>query len=246
MPAGAAQSGMAYACVMKNDFWSSFHNQAALAGNRGMIFGTSYEERFGMSELGTCTAALIVPASHSAIGAIYSRFGYHDFSRQMAGLSCGLRISPALSAGIQADFFSEKTYGEYSSFNTVTFEVGLIAKFSSSLTGGIHLFNPLPSSFRKHGIASVIRSGLGLDAGNGLFTGCEFELTTGGSFDFRTGMEYELSKSFRLRGGFMTRHSSFCLGFGYKARPATIDFSISTHDRLGITSSVSLTFRLGN
>jgi hypothetical protein len=240
MPAGAGQAGMAYVCVMKNDFWSSFHNQASLSCGKGILFGTSYENRFGIPELGTCTSAVRIPAGRTAIGAIYSRFGYRDYHRQMAGLACGLQLSETVSAGIQIDYFSEKTYGEYSNRQAVTFEAGLLVAVNENVKIGIHLFNPVP----KSEMVSSLRTGAGVVLGKGIFAGMEIEFTTEGYIDIRSGFEYELSKSLWLRGGFRTQHSSFCFGLGYRLKPAIIDISFSTHDKLGITSSVSLTFKI--
>ena len=242
LPAGAAQSGMAYVCVMKTDPWSAFHNPAALSFARCIMAGTAYENRFGLRELSTYTLAAIIPSSHATIGILGSRFGYHDFSRGQASLSCGLSLSKSLSAGIQADLYSERTYGDYRRFSTVTFEAGVIARLNDRVTAGIHLFNPLPSALRKRDMISSLTAGAGLNAGKGLFTGAEFEITTGGGKDLRLGMEYELSESVWLRCGFRTSHTSFCFGFGYRLRPLIIDLSFSAHDRLGITSAITLTW----
>jgi hypothetical protein len=244
MPAGARQAGMAYVCVMKNDFWSAFHNQAALSGNDRFLFGVNYENRFGIPELGTCTSAIIIPAGRAAVGSVYSHFGYRDFRRQMAGLSCGIPLSEKVSAGIQVDYFSEKTYGEYTGTQAVTFEAGLITSLNENVRIGIHVFNPVPASMRKREMISSLRAGAGAVLGKGLFAGLETEFTTDGNFDIRTGFEYQLSKDLWLLGGFRTQHSSFCLGLGYRIKQALVDISFSTHDKLGITSSVSLIFNL--
>ena len=69
-------------------------------------------------------------------------------------------------------------------------------------------------------------------------------MCTGHKLVLRTGFEYEAAKKFLIRGGFSTENSSFCFGVGYHGEPAMIDFGFSTHDRLGITSSVSLVFEI--
>jgi hypothetical protein len=244
MPAGAGQAGMAYVSVMKNDFWSAFHNQACLTGINRFMTGLNYENRFGIPELGTSTAALIVPVSRATLGVIYSNFGCRDFRRQMTGVACSVPLSSNMSAGIQIDHFSEKSYGEYSTFHTVTFEAGIAGIIYKKVRFGVHLFNPVPASLRKREMISGLRAGAGFEPGKGLFAGVETEFTTDGKVDLRTGFEYELSKSLMLRGGFRTQHSSFCLGIGYRIRSAVIDIAFSTHDKLGITSSFSIVFNI--
>jgi hypothetical protein len=233
---------MAYVTVMKTDLWSSFHNQASLAFQQGISSGICYENRFGLKETGTCTASIAAKTGRVALGAVYSRFGYSDFSRQMTGLACALPISGKIAAGVQIDWFSENMYGEYNDRQALTFEAGILISSSENLKFGIHLFNPLPNSFRKNEMTSGIRAGAGLKLTGNLMAGAELEMTTGGKADLRTGFDYEAAKGFWLRGGFRTYNSSFSFGLGYRTKPAMIDIAFSTHQKLGVTSSISITF----
>jgi len=117
---------------MKNGFWSSFHNQAALAYNNSLFFGFNYENRFNISELGTRSLGLNIPAGKASLGAVYSHFGYTDFRRDMTGLACGLKLSNKISAGLQVDYFSVKTSGEYNNNQSVTCEAGLLITLSET------------------------------------------------------------------------------------------------------------------
>jgi hypothetical protein len=241
LPAGAAQTGMAYTTIMKNDLWSSFHNQASLAYNHGISFGTSYENRFGIKELGTCTLSFAANTGKTSFGAVYSHFGYSDFSRHMTGFACALPLSDKLSAGVQIDWFSEKMPGRYNSKQAITFEAGILIKSSENLGFGIHLFNPIPNSIRKNEMTSGISAGAGIKLTGNFLAGAELEVTTSGVVDLRTGFEYEAARGFWLRGGFRTFNPSFSFGLGYKIGSAIIDIAFATHEKLGITSSISIT-----
>ena len=118
--AGAGEAGTGYACITKKGFWSAFHNQANLAFSKSFSLGLNYENRFNISELGTRSLGFIIPAGKASLGAVYSHFGYTDFSRDMTGLACGLKLSKKISAGLQVDYFSEKTSGEYNNNQSVT------------------------------------------------------------------------------------------------------------------------------
>ncbi len=235
---------MGYACIMKKGFWSCFQNQALLAFNSSASFGVNYENRFGISELGTKTAGLIIPAGKASVGAAWSRFGYSDFKRDMAGLACGLKLSEKLAAGVQIDYFSERTSGEYNNIQSVTFETGLIFIPSENIMLGIHLFNPVPNTLRKICQPVSLRVGAGIELNNALFTGIETEMSSSGKLTVRTGFEYEAVKNLRLRAGFNTNNNSFCFGTGYMYDFMIIDLGFTTHERLGITSSVSIIFNL--
>jgi hypothetical protein len=242
--AGAGEAGMGYACIVKEGFWTSFHNQALLADNQAFSFAVNYENRFNIKELGTRSLGLKIPTGKASIGVIYSHFGFAGFKRQMAGLSCGMKISEKLTAGVQIDYFSEKTYGEYNNIITVTAETGLIFKPSESTRIGIHLFNPVPNSIRKTSLPTTIRVGAGTDLSKVLFAGAEIEMSSGKNLFLRTGFEYAAANKLWLRAGFCTNNTSFSFGLGYLTKIARIDFGFSTHDNLGVTTSISIIFRI--
>jgi hypothetical protein len=235
---------MGYVCAMKNGFWTSFQNQALLANHNSFSFGFNYESRFSIKELGTRSAGIIFPAGKASLGAVYSHFGYNDFKRDLAGLACGIKLSDKISAGIQVDYFSERTSGEYKNYQSVTFETGVQIIPSENITIGVHLFNPVPNSLRKTFLPTTLRVGAGTYLNNLFFAGIEAEMSSGSNLIIRTGFEYEAAKKFLIRGGFSTNNSSFSFGLGYLTRIAQLDIGFLTHDKLGLTSSVSLIFKI--
>ncbi len=241
---GAREAGMAKAFNMNFDLWSGFHNQAALAFNKSQCFGFNYENRFGIKELGTRSAGAIIPAGRLSFGGHYSHFGYSDFRRQIVGVACGMPLSEMIAAGVQIDYFSERTTGEYHNNQSFTCEAGIIISPSENVKIGIHLFNPIPNSIRKSDMPSEILAGVALNLNKEFSAGFESGISTGQKLYFRTGFEYEVAKQFLVRGGFTTENNSFCFGFGYRIRPVTIDFGFATHEKLGITSSVSIIFTI--
>jgi hypothetical protein len=242
--AGAGEAGLGYVCVMKNGFWSSFHNQALLAFNKSFSFGFNYENRFSIKELGTRSVGMTIPAGKASIGTVYTNFGYTDFKREMTGLACGMKLSDKISAGVQIDYFSEKTAGEYSNNKFVTCETGLLVTPSENIRIGIHLFNPVPNSVRKTYLPTILRAGAGTYLNQLLFAGVEVEMSTGKKLVIKTGFEYETVKNLRFRGGFSTNNNSFSFGLGYLTKIAQIDIGFITHEKLGVTSSVSLIFKI--
>lgn len=243
LSAGAAEAGMNYSCIMKSGFWSSFHNQALLTSSTMVSLGLNYQNRFNISELGTRSAGFIIPAGKACLGAIYSHFGYKDFVRHSAGLACGLKLSEKISAGVQVDFFSENTSGEYKERRSLTFEAGLIIMPSDKIRIGLHLFNPVPNSLRKSYLSSSVRAGAGIYLSRTLFACAEAEMVTGNYMTIKMGFEYEPGKNVRIRGGYCSENNSFSFGIGYLLKSAQIDFGLTTHEKLGVTSSVSMIFK---
>lgn len=237
---------MGSVCIMKPGFWSSFRNQALLPSFPGISAGISYESRFNIGELSTRTAAIIIPAGRSSLGVLYSHFGFPHFRRETCAVACGLKLSDIISAGIQIDYFLEKTSGEYSNTHALTFEGGLVIIPAENITVGIQIFNPLPNSLRKTFLPSAIRTGAGIKLNKNLFAGVEAELSSETRLLLRAGFEYEVATKFLLRGGFCSENSSFTFGSGYHFRSVDIDMGFATHERLGITTSVSMMYKIKN
>ena len=240
--AGAAEAGTGYTCITKTGFWSSFHNQASLAFNKSLTLGVNYENRFSLKETGLRSAGIAVPVNNASVAGVFSHFGYSDFSRSFAGIACGLMLSEKVSAGVQIDYFLERMACNNKQY--VSFETGVLISVSENVTAGLHLFNPVPNSLRKTGMPSRLRVGTGIQMNRALIAGIEAEISTGEKLSLRTGFEYEAARKLFLRGGFSTESASFSLGLGYILKSLTTDISVSTHERLGITSSVSLIYKL--
>ncbi len=243
-PAGAAEAGIGYSCLVKTGFWSSFHNQANLAENKSFSLGFNYENRFGIAELSTRSAGLIIPAGKTSIAAVYSHFGYSDFKRDITGIACGLKLSDKVSAGVQTDYYSIRTFGEYNNYKIITYEAGLIVLPEEGTRIGIHFFNLLPNSLRNKLLPVSLRVGAGKYLNKTVFAAIEGEMSTGNKLFIRTGLEYGMSKNLWLRGGFCTENNAFSFGLGFLAKFVQIDLGFVTHEKLGVTSSASLIFKI--
>ena len=244
LPEGAGEAGMGSVCIMKTGFWSAFQNQALLAYNRSYSAGINYENRFNISELGTRMAGIVIPAGRASLGMVYSHFGYSCFRREMGGVACGLALGEKIAAGIQVDYFSERAAGEYDNFQSVTCEAGLTVKPQENIMIGLHIFNPVPNSVRRTPLPTSLRAGAGIELSKVLFAGAEAEMSSGKKLLFRTGFEYEAARNFRIRGGFCTENTSFSFGLGYLVKFLKLDLSFASHEKLGVTSSASLIFKI--
>jgi hypothetical protein len=91
---------------------------------------------------------------------------------------------------------------------------------------------------------SVIRVGAGTYLNKSLFAGAEVEMSSGSNLLIRTGFDYEAARNLWLRGGYSSENNSFSFGFGYVVKMLQLDLGVATHDRLGISSSISLIFKI--
>ena len=115
---------------------------------------------------------------------------------------------------------------------------------SEKVKAGVHIFNPVPNSLRRSFLPSSIRAGAGIELSKVLYAGVEAEMSTMEKLIIRTGFEYEAFTKIWLRGGFSSENASFTFGTGYLFKSIKLDLGFATHDRLGVTSSVSLIFKI--
>jgi len=243
-PSGASEAGMGYVCVMRKIPWSFYQNQASLGFNKSLFAGISYADRFSLKELGTRTAFMVVPAGKASLGVVYSHFGYSDFKLETGGLACGIRLSDIMAAGVQVDIFSEKASVDYYKYRVITCETGLIINPGDNTSIGIHVINPVPNSLRKEAMPLTISAGVGTYLNSSLFAGLEAEMCTGSSLLLKTGFEYEVMKDLRLRGGYMTKNNAFTFGLGYGEKRILADLGFVLHDRLGVSTYITLIFKI--
>lgn len=244
LAAGAREASMAYAASATKGFWSSFHNQALLGHYENFTLALNHESRFGLAELSNKTFGLIIPTGHGSLGAVYSYYGYSDFNRHTAAVAYGMKIGEHLAAGVQADLYSTRQWGNYSNYNEITFEAGLLWQPTNLLSLAFHLYNPLPPLLRSNDLPVMISTGVSYLFANRFLTAVEYEAGSNGFNTLKVGCEAELLDLLFLRGGLLTKPFGYSFGTGYRSRLFQADLSFITHENLGLTPSVSLLFNI--
>ncbi len=239
---GAAGIGMGSVSATGKGFWSSFSNQALLVHNFQYSAGINCLTRFNITELGTYSAGLILPAGRSSAGIFFSRFGYSEYRREKIGLACGIQLSEKISAGTQIDYFAVRTSNKYADYNALTCEIGILIHPSDNISAGIHLFNPVPNSIRKSFLPSSLTAGVAIELNKLLFAAAELAMSSGKPLVIRMGFDYEAVHNLHIRGGFTSENTSFSFGSGFTVHTVIIDIGFATHERLGVTTSASLIF----
>ena len=127
LAAGAAEAGMSYSCVMRTRILVIISQPGIASVQYSQLLLDSITRTDSiLASLEPDQRDLSFLPGRQCIGAIYNHFGYKDLTRHSAGLACGLKLSEKISAGIQTDFFSEKTAGEYNERRSLTFEAGFL------------------------------------------------------------------------------------------------------------------------
>lgn len=246
--AGAGPLALSGAFVAVPDPWSTFYNQAGLAGINSTTGAVFYSSRFGLKELSQMAGTFILPVRSGVFGFSFSQFGTGQFKEGKFGFAFAKILSQKFSAGIQADYFSSLLPENSRSKGTVTFEGGILYKPTKQLNLGIHFFNPVNAGIKtfsgKVKIATTLRVGGNYRFSEYLQTCFELERSPGAPIDFRTGTEFFACKNLALRFGVSLWPLAYTAGAGYSFGKITTDMGFSYHGNLGFTPSVSIGYKI--
>lgn len=243
-PAGARSLSLSNAFVSISDTWSTFHNQAGIAGFESVSAGIFYESRFGIEELKQTAGTVILPVRSGTFGFSFSQFGKGSFKENKIGLAFAKTLSEKFSAAIQLDYLSRLFPENKTAKGFATFEAGLIYSPNRRLFFGAHVFNPLKTGIEtpegRQKAPAIFRIGGHYQFDESLLLTIETQKDTKNPFLLKTGIEFSPAKNFFLRFGISGRPVNYTSGIGYRFGKITTDIAFSYHGNLGITPSVSL------
>lgn len=247
-PAGARSKALSNAFVSVSDTWSTFHNQAGLAGLESFSAGFYYESRFMIDELSLAAGALIIPVKAGTFGLSFSQFGKGSYKEHKIGLAFAKKLTKKLNAAIQIDYLSERFPENANSIGFGTFEIGVIYAVNNNLFLGAHVFNPIlggiktPEGVQK--MPAVVRIGGHYQFPRMVLLSIETEKDTENPFVFKSGLEFSPVRNFALRFGVSGKPVTYTAGLGFQTGKISIDLCFGYHGNLGITPSASVQFKL--
>ena len=250
---GARSLGLANANVTLFDIWSTNNNQAGLAHVKEFGLGFSYENRFGLSELGVKNLNLAVPVKWGTFGLSVQQFGYSEYSENKFGLAYGMKLSDRLSLGVQLDYLlisvaEEQTQNK----SALTAEIGLQAQLTEKLKLGVHYYN-LPNSnlsgdFNEK-VPMILRIGLNYEFSKKVFTVLDIEKNMDLPALIKLGVEYHPMNALYFRGGIHmntdeSNEVNFTAGLGTKLQGFNLDLGFSHQAYIGYISQISLSYQI--
>lgn len=241
VPHGAGAMGMGFAVTASPGHWNCFHNQALLTAASATSFSASLENRYMMPALSSKAVSVILDIKNAPLGLVATHYGNADYYRLFTGLGSAVRITDGISLGVQVDFISEHGIGEYRDVSHVTFETGMTCNLSSSLTLGLHLFNPVAP---LNTLPSSMEAGLQWKQSD------DFLLTIGSSkvsdepLSLQFGLSWDVMDKLVIRSGYMSSPSAFAFGIGYRTGSLQVDAGFLLNSMTGVTSSVSITWTI--
>jgi hypothetical protein len=236
VPHGAGELGMAFASSAFPGHWSCFHNQALLAKQVTTSAAVALETRYMLSSLSSKALSIAVAGNTAPIGIILTHYGNGDYYRIFSGAGSAVKITDGLALGIQVDYITERSVGDYRDQSHITFEAGAIMDITSDMTVGLHILNPLNS---LNSIPSAVNAGVAWRQSDDLCIAAELSKVTAEPLSFHAGINWNIMGKLVLRSGYMSSPSSFAVGSGFRSGKMQVDAGFLINSVTGITSSVS-------
>jgi len=236
VPHGAAEMGTAFASSAMTGHWSCFQNQALMTSRSGTSVALAFETRFMMTPLSSKAVSAILDGKAVPLGLIITHYGNGDYYRIFSGIGSAVTLTKGISLGVQVDYIMEKSVGDYRDMSHLTFEAGMTVLLSSSLTLGLHVFNPLTA---VNTLPSSINAGLEWKHTEDISFVLETGKVTNEPLSVQGGISWNVLDRLTLRTGYMSSPSCFSFGVGYTSGPLQTDAGFIVNGATGITSSVS-------
>jgi len=243
--AGGRSSGMAGAYVSVSDGWSVFHNQAGLASLKSFDAGVYYENRFGLASLSDKGLFVASRLGKGVLAGSYHSFGYSEYASSKGGIAYAMGLGEKLDVGIQLNYYSVRLGENYGRAMAVSAEGGFIYRLNSKITLAAHISNPNRaklSEYLDERIPAVFRMGGAYAFSKQVMLTGEVYKDTQFDAAVRAGLEYKITESVAVRGGFASAPRQFTFGFGWKLNQWMLDMAAAYHPVLGFNPHVSFTY----
>jgi hypothetical protein len=242
---GGRSTAMAGSYVALSDGWSAFHNQAGLAAVQSIDAGMYYENRFGLNTLSDKGFFVAARWGKGVFAGSYHSFGYSEFASSKGGLAYAMGLGEKLDVGIQLNYYAVRLGENYGRAIAVSAEGGFLYRLNSKLTLAGHISNPNRaklSDYLDERIPAVFRMGGTYHFSKQVLLTAEVYKDTQFDPAVRTGLEYRITESIAVRGGFASAPRQFTFGFGWKLSQWIFDMAAAYHPVLGFNPHVSFTY----
>ena len=217
----------------------------------GLISGdygfTSYQNRFGISELSTMGAGYIKDFGSSAGGLGFYRFGDEFYSEQRVNIGYGHTLD-RVSLGIGVDYL-QYNIATVGTRGVMVIEFGGVAELTDKISFGAHIFNVNQANLVKETyekIPTVMKAGVSFRPSDDLMFNVETEKDLDFDEVFKAGMEYRIIEKVLVRTGFRTAPFQGSFGIGFQPKKFQFDYAFSNDTNLGVTHELSVCYRIRN
>ncbi len=237
-PIGA---GLGNATVAMGGPVALFANPAGLNESHKLTIAAAAEQRFLLAELQSVAFAIGLPTKSGNFAISAQSFGYEEFRQQKLGFAYSRKLWNSLTVGARFNYFQTRI-PDYGNRGLLSFELGLQANISKSLTIGAQAINPAQVELAAgENLPSVLLLGLKWQASPKVFLSSEVEKDLDQKLRWKNGLEYKPIEQLSFRAGYATEPSMLFFGLGFTFGAGfQADTAGSFHQTLGFSPSAGL------
>lgn len=242
MSQGARVSALGDNGVTFIDAFAYHHNPGALGFLDKGTAGISYENRFLMKELQSQSITVAVPLKVGVISAGGQFYGYDAYRTTRAGAGYSMKLSKNIAVGVQLNYLGMQLGDYYGSKNSLSAELGALAKIGDKVRLGFSVFNITRTKlaeYRDERFGTILRLGASYQIINQLLLVGEIEQEVGYHTRIRGGLEYHPIDMLYIRAGIQGAPMNFSFGFGLAFHRFKIDLSTQYDQLLGWSPGAS-------
>ncbi|MBM4161726.1 MAG: hypothetical protein FJ217_11600 [Ignavibacteria bacterium] len=238
--------GNAFVAIADNP-WAVACNPAGL-GQLASVSGAVFfvPRQFELAELKTTSVAAAVPLGPATLGVSVEQFGFELYKETNATIAAGRNFGWGLSAGIAINLH-RISIDRYGSTGRLTVDFGLLARAQDDLTFGFALKNATAATIgqTRERLPQTFLLGMRYAPWSDFLVTLEAEKDNRYPFILKGGIEQRFFEILSLRIGASSNPDKFSAGIG--ARYSIIEFAYAgySHQQLGWTHQVEISFQLG-
>lgn len=241
----ASSFGMGNIVGSYKDIRGVVANPSAIASLPGVQSFVFVDQRFGLKELSSYSAAVAIPMNSGSFGISLNRFGYDLYNENLVSLSYARQLLTNLSIGgaVEYNYFSIPEYGTK---GQIGFQLGINSAINSTTTLYFSIKNPnrplINETDRMPGFFNI---GATYSPSKQLVIRTELNKTLDFKEDLRFGVEYFPSPKIIIRAGGHTYPAQFSFGFGVLPYESIVIEASSKYDtQLGFLPGIGLSYGL--
>jgi hypothetical protein len=243
MNPGAKQIAMANSDVaLSDDVFALFNNPAGLAQINWRELGLYYSPSpFGFNELASGYIAYIEPLGFGSAGIGAMTYGFDLYRESRLLLSFSTLYLNKFFAGVSFNYHivSIKGYGDKSIFYL---NGGCLAYLTDELRLGFYIQDINQASFvpKDDQLPILLDVGLSYTIYENLSLNIAVEKDIRYNASVKSGINYDIIDNLSLRIGFANEPSKFSCGIGIHFSYFNFDYSVFTHQDLGLTHQAGI------
>lgn len=223
-----------------------FLNPAGIAAMNSFGLSLFYQKPFGLQDVHLGTLAFAFPVSQYRFGLGVFSLGNDLYKEQKWNLTLARQWSNTIFVGLNLRWQVIKI-SRYGSTSRPGMDVGARLRLSKQVAWGVILqnINRPGISAEEQKLPQVLQTGFSFKATPQLQVNVDLYKDVRYTEEFRFGAEFSPWPAFSLRAGTATHPDRFSAGFGMAVRTLRLDYAFFTHNDLGLTHQLSVTFMPG-